>query len=316
MARPKLNTVVLDFVGGAGTSIVNIPKALSLVNRKSFRQGYVYSVDFIEVIADSPNQFFAVAKLPENYNTLAAYRLGFHNWKSQRADASGETGVEPGKWSDFKPYYNESHYLDDGTLVELQPRGFDSIGLVLQELDRTGSEWNMADMVVHDVTAPGTTTNFAVGMLGDDNLAAAPGPYGSLINAWGDMRAAVMSPDPLMPVVASESWIGKTGAMNADMSQNIIGLIEEENDKPPYANQVDTALPPTYVGNLQSAPWGMMVDKTTTGATGRPVSMDGGLFPLGYLLVNNAGETPFVLRVHCTRGEYKGVAALPMGDFS
>ena len=50
MARPKLNTVVLDFVGAAGASIVSIPRALSLANRKSFRCGYVYSVDFIEVI--------------------------------------------------------------------------------------------------------------------------------------------------------------------------------------------------------------------------------------------------------------------------
>lgn len=311
MARPKLNTVVLDFVGGAGASLVNIPKALSLANRKSFRQGYVYSVDFIEVIPTTTNQQFTVAKLPENYNTLGGYRLGFEHWRQQRAMAIAETDVQPGKWSDFKPYFNSDHA--DGSLAELDVRGLEA-GYILQALDDTGAEWNYADMEVHDVGAA-TTTRYPIGMLGNSNVGAG-NEYGGLIDAWGDTRSATISPDPLVPDVASQQWITRTGATSEEMSGEVIQLIEGENDFPPYANQIDVTLAPTYVGNGESAPYGMMVDLGTSGSTGRALALDGGLFPLGYLVVQTTAES-YTLRVHCTRGNYKGaVAALPMGDFS
>jgi hypothetical protein len=92
-------------------------------------------------------------------------------------------------------------------------------------------------------------------------------------------------------------------------------LIEGENDNPPYANETDPANPPTYIGNAQSAPFGMMSDMGTSGATGRVLSLDGGLFPLGYVIVSTTAES-YTLRIHCTRGAYKGVAALKLGDFS
>jgi hypothetical protein len=311
MTRPQLNTVVLDFYGAAGASLVNIPKALSLVNRKSYRQGYVYSVDFVEVIADSNNQVFTIAKLPENYNTLGGYMLGFAAWREQRAMAIAATDIEPGKWSDFKPFFNEPHAT--GALGELNVMGM-SPGFGMTALDVTGSEWNYADIEVNDAGAA-TTTRYPIGMLGDSNQGAGV-EYGGLIDAWGDTRGATLSPDPLTPNVASLNWITSTGAASDEMTGEVIQLIEGENDEPPYANQADVALAPTYVGNGQSAPGGMMVDMGTTGSTGRALSLDGGLFPLGYLIVANAGLEGFALRVHCTRGSYKGVAALPMGDFS
>jgi hypothetical protein len=308
MARPQLNTTTLDFEASeAGAHLVSIPKALSLVNRRSYRSGYVYSVDYIEIIAEA-GQVFTVSKLPENYNTLGGYRLGFDHWREQRAMAIAETDVEPGKWSDFKPWWNEEHYL--GTLNELDVRGMGA-GYILQPLDQTGSEWNMADMEVHDVDAA-TVTRYGIGMLGASNVGSA---YGGLIDAWGDTRTATVAPDPLTPNLASQSWVLRTGATSEAMAGEVVVLIEDENDNPPYANQTDTALAPTYVGNAESAPNGMMVDMTTTGTTGRAVNLDGGLFPLGYLVVMTNAPS-FTLRVHVTRGTYKGVAAMSLGSFS
>lgn len=315
MARPKLNTVTLDFVGEAGVSIVSIPKALSLVNRKSYRCGRVYSVDYIEFIpavaAAGLNNSVVVAKIPENYNTLGAYTLGFQVWRKQRADAIEDTGIEPGKWSDFKPWYSDLHR--SGALVELNVQGM-TVGLTLNNLDVTGSEWNMADVAVHDLDPTGavTTTNvLPVGMLGDDNGSV----YGSLINAWGETRTATLAPDPLNFQDADISWITRTGEEIAAMSSDVLELVDTENDLPPYASQTNMALAPTYVGNGESAPGGMMVDRGVTGATGRAISLNGGLFPLGYLTVATDAAN-YTLRVHCTRGEYKGVASLSMGDFS
>jgi hypothetical protein len=191
--------------------------------------------------------------------------------------------------------------------------------LNLTDLDRTGGEWNMAEIVRNDFAAA-TVIDYKVGMLGDDDPALAQ-PYGSLMDAYGDTRPATLSPDPLMPDVASQSWITRTAAASAAMTTEVIDLIEDENERPPYANQIDRALPPTYVGNGQSAPVGLLMDLSVTGTTGRTVSLDGGLLPLGYIVFNmqnveGSGGTVGTLRIHVTRGQYKGVAALKMGDFS
>ncbi len=281
MARPKLNTVTLDFSGEDGVhggSLVNIPRALSLVNRRSYCQGYVYSVDYIEFITDQTGQEVLIAKVPENYNTLGAYRLGFDSWRHQRAMAIAETDIEPGKWSDFKPYFNTEHAL--ATLPEFMVEGMGA-GFILQDLDVTGSEWNYADMEINDAGAA-TTTRYSICMIGSDDIGA---NIGCLLEAWADTRSATVAPDPLTPNVASQSWITSTGAASDAMTGEVIQLIEGENEFPPYANQEDPLLPPTYVGGPQSAPNGMMVDQSVTGNTGRAIVLNGGLFPLGYLVV-------------------------------
>ena len=306
MAHPQLNITTLDFSSGEqGIFVIDCAKSLSLYNRRSYRSGYVYSIDYIEFIAGQ-NESISIAKLPTTYSLLGAYRLGYGMWRQQRADTIETTGIEPGKWSDFKPWYSEEHL--DASWTELHPRGMGA-GLVLQPLDQTGSEWNRAELVIHDLAAA-TTSTINVGMLGNSNL-----PYGSLMDAYGDTRAATLSPDPLLPADASGSWITRTGEESADMSSDVIQLIEDENDTPPYANQSDVALPATYVGNGQSAIRGIMVDRGVTGTTGRPINLNGGLFPLGLIAFTTDALAGFKVRVHMTRGEYKGVAAKSMGSF-
>lgn len=314
MAKPKLNTVTLDFVGSSGTSIIDIPKALSLVNRKSFRSGYIYSVDYIEYIGVA-GDIVTVGKIPCGYPTLGAYRLGFETWKEQRAEAIGESNVEPGRWSDFKPYYNVNHVNNDWPELEVCGLDLQANFLELDELDRTGSEWNRAELVVNSHNAA-TTYELKVGMLGDDDITA--NSYGSLMQSYGDTRQATLSPDPLLPADASAAWITRTGEAAAAMTGDVTNLIEAENDTPPYANETDVTAPPTYVGNSQSATHGMLVDTSVAGTTGRSVTLNGGLIPLGLLAVAVATTADdYIMRVHCTPGSYKGaVAALPMGDFN
>lgn len=312
MARPQANNVVLDFTVPHGNGIIDIPRNLSLLNRKSYRAGYVYSVDFVEYIGHADDTI-TTGCLPMSYPIFAAYRLGYSRWRAQRSEAIEDTGIEPGKWSDFKPFYSLPHV--DGGTVEVTCVGLADASLSRAPLDVTGSEWNRAELVVNDAAAA-TTTTILIGMLGDDDLAV---NYGSLMNAYGDTRVATLSPDPLNPFVGSASWITKSGEQSADMSADVIDLLEDENDRPPYANQHNTALAPTYVGNGESAPGGLLMDMAVTGSNGRAVSLDGGLVPLGFIVFHADMADPLnvaTIRVHCTRGEYKGVAALSMGDFS
>ncbi len=312
MARLEANNVTLDFTVAHGSGIISIPRALSILNRKSYRSGYVYSVDYIEYIGHTGDEI-KLGCLPMSYPLFQAYKLGYETWKQQRSNAIEETGIEPGKWSDFKPWYSEDHLT--GGFTEYYPEGLNDVNLNFTDLDRTGGEWNNAELIFHD-SGVATTSMYHVGMLGDDNAATS---YGSLMDAYGDTRPATLSPDPLMPNVAQTSWITKTGEESAEMSEDVINLIEDENDRPPYANQNDIALPPTYVGNGQSAKVGLLLDMSVTGTNGRPVTLSGGFLPLGYLIfrANMADQAQVAqIRIHCTRGDYKGVAAAKMGDFN
>jgi len=308
MAHPKLNTTTLDFYSNeAGYFIIDCARALSLYNRRSYRSGYVYSVDYIEYIGTA-GDIISIGKIPESYVCLGAYRLGFGAWRRQRTNALEESEVlEPGKWSDFKCWYSTEHL--SGAWPELMPGGLGT-GLAFSLLDVTGAEWNRATIEYNDIAAA-TVSQIDVGMLGDDDLV---GGYGSLMHQYGVTRTATLSPDPLLPAFASGAWITAMGEESGAMSTAVIDLVEDENDQPPYGNQADMALAPTYVGNGLSAPRGVLVDQSVAGTTGRSVNLNGGLIPLGLLAVASAGGA-FTIRVHMTRGDYKGVAAKSMGSF-
>lgn len=311
----QANQVVLDyeFTGAQGGTVkmIDIAHSLSLLNRKSYRSGYVYSVDYIEYTGSSSDEVTTVI-LPFTYPLINAYKLGFEEWKEQRAMAIDESSIRPGRWSDFKPWFNSHHF--EGTWDEITPVGMTGVTLDFDLLSLTGSEWNRAELESNDIAAA-TTTTVNVGMLGFDDFGIG---YGSLMNAYGDTRVATLAPDPLLPTAASTSWITRVAPQSGEMSQDVINLIENENDYPPYANEEDVTQPPIYNGGGFSAPCGMLMDKGTTGSTGRPISLNGGLVPLGLIavrIVSSVGEDTLI-RVHLTRGEYKGVAALPMGDFN
>lgn len=314
MAHPQLNTTVLEFdvsEVGATAYIIDCARALSLYNRRSYRSGYVYSIDYIEFIPtfDAVQNIVAVAKIPESYSVLGAYKMGFNAWRRQRANALEESEfLAPGKWSDFKCWYSVEHM--DQSWPELMPRAMGT-GMTSQALDTGGSEWNRATIEFNDVNAA-TVTEIEVGMLGDDNLV---GNYGSLMHQYGVTRTATLSPDPLLPQFASGAWITAMGEESGAMSTAVIDLVEDENDEPPYANQADVTQPPTYVGNGLSAPRGVIVDTGVTGTTGRSINLAGGLFPLGLVAIVCASVDPFTIRVHMSRGSYKGVAAKSMGSF-
>ena len=136
MARIQPNNVTLDFTIAHGNGIISVPRALSVLNRRSYRAGYVYSVDFVEYIGHAEDTI-KTGCLPASYPLFNAYKLGFEHWLEQRAEAIEDTGIEPGKWSDFKPYYSFSHL--DGSLTEYQPVGISDASLNLAVLDQTGS---------------------------------------------------------------------------------------------------------------------------------------------------------------------------------
>ncbi len=315
MARLQSNNVTLDFVipNEADLQYISIPQSLSLLNRKSYRDGYVYSVDYMEFIGRAED-VLSIGKIPSGYTTHSAWRMGFEAWKEQRHSALEETpGASPGKWADFKCKFD----LNDVASSRIDPYGL-ALNGAMSQLSAIGSEWITSTIFYNDVGAA-TVSDVEVGLLGPNVI----GAYGALVQTWGDTRAGTVAPDPNMPGAASTSWIIRTGEEAGEMAVDVMNEVEGDNDLPPYANVVEdgTAPTPIYVGGELSAPGGVLSDVTTLGTTGRFTNMNGGLFPLGLMKLfpswtdASLGQSR-ILRVHLTRGEYKGVAAVRMGDFS
>lgn len=319
MARPLSTQVDLAFEIdnlGTGTThvLVDCARALSLVNRKLFRAGYVYGIDQIEIVNNGQiDTDVEIWKIPEIYSAHSAYKLAYTQWKRQRSEAADNQSFEPdgksvmGRWSDFKLYYNEQHALTN--YVEVLPNAIDSGNWV----DISGGEWNRAEIVYYD--ASNTVREMSIGMLGDDNTPT----YGGCIEAWGDTRQGVLTPDPLVYDDYQTSWIGHTGPSSEDLEQPIENLIQDENDHPPYLFEADPTADPRYVGGSYVGADGVPHGIQTINAIFDNVIFAGGAFPLGMFVMklqNADSPGPVKFMVHMSRGDYKGVAALKMGDFS
>ncbi len=301
----------LSVTEGVNLKIIDLPRCLSLLNRKMYRSGMVYSIDGISVACpNTVTNEFEIWKIPEIYNVSQAYKLAFETWKKQRAEAAENNQIDGspspmGRWSDFKLYYNEDHL--SGTYDELFPAGIDASAWT----DITGGEWNRADIVYYD--AANAVHTMPIGMLGADNTPT----YGGVIEAWGDTRTGVMTPDPLLPDSFSESWIGHTGPAAEALEEPVEVLIADENDFPPYQFEADPTLDPKYTG-ASIATDGVPHSVQLVNSIDQNTHVSGGLFPLGYIVLKYFGAAAgdMKLIVHCTRGKYKGVAALPLGDFN
>lgn len=322
MARPLATQVDLGFTcqvddQGDNYFLVDIPRCLSLMNRKLFRSGYVYSVDSIQIMVHSgvlnPPHEIEIWKIPEIYNSHKAYTLAYQQWKKQRTEVAESGEVENtgrsimGRWSDFKLWYNENH--KDGNYTELVPAAID--GNAWNPI--SGGEWNRAEIVYYD--AANVAQEMQIGMLGDDNTP----DYGGAIEAWGDVRAGILTPDPLIYDDYSTSWIGHLGPAAEDLEQPVEDLIQDENDLPPYLYESDPTNDPKYVGASTVGSDGVPHSYSLINTINENIHVPGGLFPLGMFVVKAPPTVDssgvFRMIVSVTRGAYKGVAALKMGDF-
>ncbi len=300
MAKVTATQIDLTFQKeGPGVSIINLPKALSEINRKMFRSGYVYGITGFTVSGVAGDICF-LSKIPEGYVAEQSWKHVFDQWRKQRAETLDTSSGVTGKWSDFKVYFNERHF--DGTYAELLPQVFTAGALT--SVVTTGGEWNYSEMVY---MSAGASVVLPIGMLGDDNTPV----YGSVIEAWGDTRRTVLPIDPNVPGTLSTSWLEHMGPGPEDLEEDVENLIEAEGDQPPYAI-TESPANPIYLGGAAGGSDGIPHALLEIPQTAAPLFIDGGVFPLGMILWMNGGDQS--LTVHTARGEYKGVAARRMGD--
>ncbi len=300
--RNTLEPAVLDlkFTLANGTVFIDIAKELSKVNRRLYRQGKTYYVGGCSLQYDQsalvpqPDQttttFVYIQAAPNSWILHNAWKKAFAAWKRQQK-VEGVRGVS-GTWSDFKVYLDDAHRT--GTTVGLR----DSDGNPI-----ASGEWVYSLMLneeEHDTTGISSIRERSMHLVGANVSTTDWG----LVNEYQNSRAQVPGTgDPPVPGSASTSMYAVIAADRSAIAEEIIANQETDNDAPPYDFN-------DYPGGASNADCTHEVAiGSTAGGLG---AMKGFQAPCGLILVKATAAVSLTL--HLMPGNYRGVAATPMGQ--
>ena len=291
-----------------GPHYFDLAQCLSLVNRRAYRQGYLYAVDSFAWNPTAPGAGVDIQSLPTSWPM-------YNSWVKARAlynRMNRQTGVRVPKWHDFKCFFDTVHYA-----------GMSANAYVTNEIpvdgnnvvyDFAGAEWVYSQVVIPNLGGSLPAKEAALHMLGDEliavNAAIGTDQSNAVIQGYADTRVTVGLHEPDLPGDASSNWmtlIDDPGDVDAD----IINHLESFNDSPPYAHAWDIQAGdnPIYPGGSESATQGHLLG-TIAPIAGETVYSPGGEVPLGLLKMTTSGGGQ--MQITLAPGGYNGVAALPM----
>ncbi len=311
-----MKTATLDLrftVADTGGQYIDLGQCLSLVNRRLYRQGYVYRVESFSWAPSANASVLTVASVPTTWVTYNAWVKAKALWDKMNRDSS----IQYPKYHDFKVFMDIAHYTTISSAsyasVNLIPVDF---GLAAYAV--TGAEWDYSQFVTPQAGGSAAAGENCCHMLGDDtavnNASLATDGSHAVIQGYADTRVTVGATEPDLPGDASDSW--QTELFDAgEVEQDVVNHLETFNHKPPYAHGVDIqgGDNPIYPGGSESCINGQMCLNIVT-AQGETTFAPGCDLPLGLMEVSASAAG--VLSVFVAPGRYNGAAALPMGKVS
>jgi len=297
---------VLTYTIPDGVSYIDIAEGLSQVNRRAYRQGMEYAVGKVtfgyqaDPVAILNVQLFC-RTAGNTWTVHNAWKKAYAHWIAQQRRARRLIGqsAKP-TWEDFKVYLDDAH------------RVATSLGVLAGDGDPVGTgEWDHS--VLHVEAEDHAVTEWYMHLIGGDVSTTDRG----LILGYQESRATVQATDPELPAEYSDNMYSSLADDLDDVAREVADDMEDENDEPPYDHD-------DYPGSdtNSDAPW---LQDFAIASTSVPVGVVPGFvaqcglikFELQAHAVAGGGNTTApstVAMVHLVPGNYKGVAALPMGQ--
>jgi len=303
----------------AGRAYLDIAKDLSMVNRRLYDQGRQYGIESIEfhyvgVPAAIDTIFAQVFTAGNSWTVHNSFVKSKALWDEMQDLVLDDNPSVKGKWHDFKIHLDSD--MAKAVHPILSPQQFGGAGGPYLP-----GEWNYSTWVIpqHDVDPatglPLPALEVTAHLLGNDSVAPlATGASVGLIKAYGESRARVQL-EPDVPATFSTSFftvLTDSGSQEPELAD----VIEDENDKPPYAEL-------NYPGGITNAPGPVCQDLTVASVTHPNGYLGSFVAECGLIMINMAGSLNGVaadlpagmaVRVNLMPGDYKGVASLPMGQ--
>ncbi len=303
--QPAERKLIVE-VPGDGTSYIDIALAMSVVNRRLYKQGMNYAVGSIKVFNFGVGEgAVGLYKLPSTWVAKNAYVKSKALWDQMNNQVLDD---EPS----IAPRYHDFKIAADSTMsaASIQNTTGAVAGNILLPQDGAGNiaepgEWIYSTVEIPDPDT-GVSTEFKLHMLGDNSLTSK-----GLIRGYAKSRARVQPTDPNVPL--GGDWMNDLfddGGQLEDLRENL----EEDNDQPPYKVGAVDAGGEFYPGSKNNMPgpvWHGFAPFTQT-TVSQQNRVDGGMFPCGLLIVSNNVANEVFVEFELVPGNYKGVMAEEM----
>lgn len=283
----------------SASSYVDLSQCASIVNRRFYRQGLNWAVSGFRV-GYSASGGVHICKLQNTWVTSQAWKKSFMLWKQQQDEAMEDSGSDDAiaRFRDFKIHMNAGHVAATFGGNILPVDGYSN--------PFVAGEWDPSYIVLPNDGAPGNSVEYRLKMHGTD----AGGAKG-MIQGYSESRAMLQSPDPVVPVGVSASWMNEmfdVGDDNALVTQNAI----YNNNELPY-DQDEYPGGSTNAPNVESHRLVTFTASNTSGGGIIPIA--GGNFPCGLIEITNLSDSPLTLQIILAPGSHRGYLAETMEEF-
>lgn len=239
-----IDFAIPDNGSGANVGVLDVNQALSLLNRKMFRQGSQVMIEEVRMITDG-DATLSIYRIPDGWATVNAWVKSQAVWFEQQNQVLDTDPSYRAKYRDFKVFMNYAHAagvtgINDpavSDLPALYPQGFTG-----QIADATSAyEWTHSHIQMPNDDTVGVTTEYHLHVMGDsvDPADAAQLHSLGMISGYAASRARPNLPDPNLPdnsaggTWAEEAWMS-AAFDDGDNFQEIREDLQLQNDVPPY----------------------------------------------------------------------------------
>lgn len=298
----------------AGESYIDLAQCLSAVNRKLFKQGMCYGVESIEFFLPPTTAVDLVrltaATAGDTWSVHNAHVKGHALWNEMNELVLEDNPSVQQTWADYKVFLDGPH-RNAGGAANLTPLDGDQNPYFI-------GQWEYSDYVLPQHTVDPATGLPLVAdqtnchLVGPD--LGGPGTYASvgLVAAYQESRTTVR---PLNTGAGFQDSFFNLLTDSGSQEPELAAVILAEGNNPPY-NQDE------YPGGSLNAPT-VVMQEFSAATIGSPIGLlTSFVAECGLIRVQNAAQlagvtvdsVPLVARINLMPGNYKGVAAIPMGQ--
>ena len=288
----------LSFEGnGEETQFIDIALALSVINRKFYRQGVYYYVNSVEVY-NNETGVIDLHTLPDTWVTKNAWNRAFQIFQKMNSMVGAPMSAVKPKYHDFKVYMDSRHYATGSMLPSLHTINQGSATV-------SADDWVYSQFVSADDDGDSNqeADNFHGHMIGGHSGNSDDWDSIGLIKSYAETRGTVNSETPDdANVDITDPLLNLFDFSSEEQLNDIVQNLLDDNDNPPYNyNQ--------YVGevttNLQH-----VARIGTEHGVGRVGRASGFCAPFGLICLDPHGvETAYRVVLNLAAGTYHGVYA-------
>jgi len=288
----------LSFIGSGGTTrFIDLAAALSMVNRKAYRQGVYYYVSSVECY-NSTDAYVDLHTIPDTYVTKNAWKRGFRAFQAMNA----QVFTPRPKYHDFKVRMIGGEDSDQAPHSNTNTMYPELFGINGTYDSLAPDEWIYSYFTTM-LSDGGASDEFQAHMLGPHVGAVHNREAIGLIKSYSDSRPEPdQSGAPILPVAHSTDPLNTLFDASEDFAlQSIAENLVIDNDETPY----DADL---YNGELQTH-MQHVARLATAPMTGRVAKSSGFCAPLGLICVDPQ-------EIHESTDKYRIVINLAVGTYN